>query len=312
VTFINKKIINKLCCPISKKSLFIKKNKLQTLDKKYSYLISDIGVPIFARDLLSTDSERQKIHYDKVAQGYINNLNYPHTIEYTNYLNDEFRKKVDKKDLSNTLELCCGSGELTSVFPHHDIQGVGIDISLNMLSHAKVKNKNHKNFIYIQGDALSIPLKNKSIQSVFIFGGIHHVPNRGKLFSEINRVLKNNGKLYFREPVSDFIIWRAIRTIIYTLSPSLDFKTERPLLWSETVPLLKESGFKIEEWRTYGFIGFCFFMNSDILIVNRLFRFVPGIKCITRFFVKIDALFSKTKIFRYRGLQVIGVARKIK
>ena len=52
-------------------------------------------------------------------------------------------------------------------------------------------------------------------------------------------------------------------------------------------------------------------MNSDILIVNRLFRFVPGIKYITRFFVKIDALFSNTKIFRYRGLQVIGVARKI-
>jgi hypothetical protein len=42
----------------------------------------------------------------------------------------------------------------------------------------------------------------------------------------------------------------------------------------------------LTSWKTYGFLGFCLLMNSDVLIFNRLFRFIPGIRAITRAFAR--------------------------
>jgi hypothetical protein len=90
----------------------------------------------------------------------------------------------------------------------------------------------------------------------------------------------------------------------------LDAETERPLLWNETVPPLEDAGFQLAEWRTYGFLGFCFFMNSDVLIFNRAFRFIPGIRSITRAAVRLDDWTLRIPGLTHAGLQVIGVAEK--
>jgi len=63
---------------------------------------------------------------------------------------------------------------------------------------------------------------------------------------------------------------------------------------------------------TYGFIGFCLLMNSDVLIFNRLFRFIPGIRGITRAFAKLDDWITSRRGWTRRGLQVVGVAEKPK
>ena len=84
------------------------------------------------------------------------------------------------------------------------------------------------------------------------------------------RILKPDGWLYFREPVSDFALWRWIRAVVYRLPPMLDHETERPLLYDETAPVLSASGLSLRHWTTHGFLGFCLFMNSDVLVFNRL------------------------------------------
>ena len=80
----------------------------------------------------------------------------------------------------------------------------------------------------------------ESFDHACIFGGIHHVNDRMALFSEIHRILEPGGRLLYREPVSDFFVWQALRSVIYRLSPALDHKTERPLTYEETVPLLED------------------------------------------------------------------------
>ena len=94
------------------------------------------------------------------------------------------------------------------------------------------------------------------------------------------------------------------------LSPTLDADTERPLLWNETVPVLESAGFEVKVWESCGFFGFCLFMNSDVLIFNRLFRFIPGIRLITRLWTHIDAVTLKIPFLSRSGLQVVGVAEK--
>src|SRR5262249_11422699 len=141
-------------------------------------------------------------------------------------------------------------------------------------------------------------------------GGIHHVPARAQLFAEVARTLKPGGRFIYREPVSDFVLWRALRAIVYRVSPMLDEGTERPLIYDETVPVLEQAGLRSLHYRTHAFIGFCLFMNSDVLFFNRFFRFVPGIRAITRASVRMDEALLTLPGLRRAGLQVVGIAQK--
>ena len=164
--------------------------------------------------------------------------------------------------------------------------------------------------MFIQGDATNLPLDDEIFDNVFILGGIHHVNDRDKLFSEVFRVLKPGGKFFFKEPVSDFFLWRALRAIIYASSSALDSATERPLLYKETVPPLEKAGFTIGAWNTYGFLGYCLLMNSDILVFNRLFQYMPFVRPFTRFMTKVDDLTTKLPGMKKSGLIVSAYAKK--
>lgn len=303
-------VFSKLCCPQTGQPLFCDGKKLINQDSSIKYAISDSGIPLFADTFCSSEAGRQREHYEKVATQYAENLAYPHTKEYMEYLDKVFLDQVDSQDLEEVAEICCGQGELLSFAPGNIGIGVGIDISQSMLEIAKKKHYVHKDFMFVQGDATTLPFNSNSFRSIFMFGGIHHVPDRAALFSEVFRVLKPGGRFYFREPVSDFFLWRWLRAAIYSLSPALDAETERPLLWNETVPLLEKTGFHLVSWKTYGFLGFCFFMNSDVLVFNRLFRFVPGIRTITKIATYIDDITVRLPGLRRAGLQVVGVAKK--
>src|SRR5207237_92271 len=158
---------------------------------------------------------------------------------------------------------------------------IGVDISVSMLETARRQTWQAPAF-FVQGDATTLPLESDAFDHVFMLGGIHHVGARAKLFSEVARVLKPGGRFIFRERVSDFLLWRGLRAMIYRLSPLLDHETEHPLLYRETAPVLEQAGLTLKRWSTHGLVGFCLLMNSDVLVFNRLFRFVPGIRAITR------------------------------
>jgi len=165
-------------------------------------------------------------------------------------------------------------------------------------------------FCFIHADATALPIADGSLDAVFTLVGIHHINNRIQLFRELFRVLKPGGRFYWREPVCDFLLWRLLRAIIYRLSPILDCATERPLRRFETVPCLEQAGFHVTSWRTYGFLGYCLFMNSDVLVFNRLFRFIPGIRTLTRLMTRLDDLMTTLPGLRRAGLQVVGVAER--
>jgi SAM-dependent methyltransferase len=137
------------------------------------------------------------------------------------------------------------------------------------------------------------------------------VPNRVDLFREIRRILKPGGRLYFYEPVDDFWLWRAIRKLVYRLSPGLDHLTEEPLRHARTTAELTAAGLQLKEWNTRGLLGFCLFMNSDILIFNRAFQFVPGIRAITRSACRLDDWLIRRNALKRSGLIALGCAERI-
>jgi ubiquinone/menaquinone biosynthesis C-methylase UbiE len=254
-------------------------------------------------------AEAQRRHYNRIADAYAANLGYLHTQEYMAALDRALEDAIGPGNLGDTAELCCGHGEALKLLGKRISRYTGFDVSENMLA-AAVRIHRHPAASFVQGDATQLPLANACLDTVIVLGGIHHVPDRQALFREISRVLRPGGRLIYREPVSDLWVWRLIRGVIYRVSPMLDSSSERPLTYGETVPVLEAAGLSSQIYETHGFLGFCFFMNSDVLFFNRLFRFLPGIKAITRAAAEFDRRLLSLRFLQRCGLQVIGVAVK--
>jgi len=298
-----------LCCPQTGELLHQAGSSLVSESGQHHYRLNAQDIPLFADQFCSEEAQVQQKHYDTIAHAYVNNLSYPHTLEYMSYLDRVLRETVETESLGTCAELCCGTGEAFALFVDTITQGVGIDVSAAMLANGMhVLDASHLHFV--QGDATQLPLVSQQFDSVIMLGGIHHVPDRQALFAEVFRILKPGGVFIWREPVSDFWLWKWLRAIIYRVSPILDHNTERPLTFDETVPLLEKTGFVMDQWRTCGFIGFCLLMNSDVLFFNRLFRFVPGIRHVTRLFARFDDWCTRLPGMRRAGLQVVGKAHK--
>ena len=280
-----------------------------SMDGTERYPISSSGIVVFGEAWLSDAARAQGEHYDAVAKSYLTNLGYPHTQEYMAYLDRAVLAEIPPASLGLTAELCCGRGEAFVLLGDRIARGVGLDVSVRMLEAARTSLPGPR-YAFIQADATRLPLTEGVFDTVVMLGGIHHIPDRLALFAEIARILKPGGKFFFREPLDDFFLWRLIRKLVYRISPALDHRTERPLRWEETVPVLDRVNLKCTKWRSCGFLGFCLFMNSDVLVFNRLFRFIPGIRWLTRLSTKFDELLLNFSPLRGAGLQVIGVVEK--
>jgi ubiquinone/menaquinone biosynthesis C-methylase UbiE len=256
----------------------------------------------------SESAERQRRHYDRVAERYAANLGYPHTREYMRYLDSEFVGLLPAGRVGVVVELCCGTGEAYALVADRADYALGVDVSVQMLMRAQHR---HPRLRVLQADATRLPLQDGIADMVLIHGGIHHVPDRLGLFREVSRILKRNGRFYFHEPVDDFWLWRLIRKLVYRVSPALDHTTEAPLRKASTFGNLTAAGLRPVAWKTRGLIGFCLFMNSDILIVNRAFRFVPGIRLITRAACRLDDWLSRFRGLESAGLIALGAAEKM-
>jgi ubiquinone/menaquinone biosynthesis C-methylase UbiE len=302
--------VQKLRCPATGQSLRLDGNQLVTPDGARRYPVTETGIARLSGEGDSTAGAAQGEHYDRIAAAYMANLASPPTQEYMAYLDRALVDTVSSSDLSDVVEVCCGHGEGFGLLGDRVSHGVGVDISAQMLEFARGRNVSPRLF-FAQGDATRLPLASDAFSAVLMLGGIHHVPDRVALFREVHRVLQPGGRFFWREPVSDLWIWRWLRAIIYRVSPMLDASTERPLTHEETVPVLEQVGFRVQSWQTYGLLGFCLFMNSDVLVFNRLFGYLPGIRQVTRWSTRLDDWMTRLPWLRRAGLQVIGAAQKV-
>lgn len=300
--------VQRLRCPATGEALHREGEELVSRSGKHRYPVHAGIIPLFAEVPESEAAVRQQAHYEGIAAAYIVNLGYPHTEAYQEEMDRIFLEEVGPERLGAAVELCCGWGEALGLLDDRIDAGLGVDISVSMLEAATARLP--ARFDLLQGDATRLPFADASLDTVLMFGGIHHVPDRLGLFREVARILRPGGRFLWREPVSDFWLWRALRAVVYRVSPTLDAESERPLLFDETEPVLAEAGLELRTWRTLGFLGFCLLMNSDVLVLNRLFRFVPGIRALARAAARFDELCVRLPGMGRAGVQLVGEAVK--
>lgn len=94
---------------------------------------------------------------------------------------------------SLALDVGCSRGFFTSALTFHFDAVIGIDIDRNALGIARTESRAVH---YLIADSLRIPLPDQSVDLVICNHVYEHVPDAGRLFAEIYRVLKTSGVCY--------------------------------------------------------------------------------------------------------------------
>lgn len=169
-------------------------------------------------------TKKIKNWWDNNPQGYGNDLksifnkpNYTDDSNFLNFLNtndENFTKaayfahsnnstpfdKLFPHDLDNkiVLEIGCGLGFHTELLSYKCKKVISIDLSEYAIETTKkrLQIKGIKNVDLYLRSATSIPLENESVDYVWSWGVIHHIPDSDKVVSEISRILKKKGSFY--------------------------------------------------------------------------------------------------------------------
>ena len=109
------------------------------------------------------------------------------------------------KSIHNVLDIGTGTGDfikLISPYFAEDTKITGIDRSEEALAGARLENSSvHVNFIRMEGEKMDFP--DQSFDVVCLSNAMHHLASTEKTFSEMKRVVKNDGWLVIAEIVSD-------------------------------------------------------------------------------------------------------------
>ncbi len=119
-------------------------------------------------------------------------VNYNSTRKTDPYLFERLHKLLSPSTEGIYLDIGCGTGNYTSAFAKKGYQFIGIDPSEEMLTKAKNQNSNSTWKI---GKAENIDLPSESVDGITASLTLHHWQDLDQGFSELNRVLKPNGKI---------------------------------------------------------------------------------------------------------------------
>jgi demethylphylloquinol methyltransferase len=104
------------------------------------------------------------------------------------------------KSGDTTLDLCCGSGDLTFRLARHvgtTGQVYGVDFSANLLNFAQERCKNYypkPSITWLEADVLNLPFDNNYFDAATMGYGLRNVQDIPRSLQEIHRVLKPGAK----------------------------------------------------------------------------------------------------------------------
>ncbi len=90
------------------------------------------------------------------------------------------------------LDIGCGTGNYTCALAGEGMDLVGVEPSVKMLADAKLK---HRGIDWLIGSAEEIPAADQTFDGIVATLTVHHWTNIRKAFIELNRVLKDNGRI---------------------------------------------------------------------------------------------------------------------
>ena len=96
------------------------------------------------------------------------------------------------------LDACCGTGDLAFALERAGARVLGVDFTPEMLQRALAKGAGRA-ARFVAGDALALPLGDRSVDAAAIAVGIRNVADRGRGLGELARVVRPGGTVMVLE-----------------------------------------------------------------------------------------------------------------
>lgn len=140
------------------------------------------------------------------------NINKPmqgHTTEMFKSITQFTKEKLKDKWV---LDIGCGPGRFSDISLNMKANVIALDHSSAIDAAKKNFQKKEADILFIQGDAMKLPIKDGSIDYAFTIGVLHHTPSPYKGTKEAFRVIKKGGEFSLRVyPKKGFYTFPSVR-----------------------------------------------------------------------------------------------------
>ena len=114
-----------------------------------------------------------------------------------------FRKKSSLPEGATILEIGCGRGAgariIYQIFRPRILHASDLDLDMIRKAENYLPPEDRKPIRFLTADVLKLPYNDVSIDAVFGFGVLHHIPDWQSALKEIARVLKPGGTYFLEE-----------------------------------------------------------------------------------------------------------------
>ena len=226
--------INLLCDPWTREELKLVDGEFDgdeivkgKLVGKYEYPIVN-GIPRFVEDEGYSDNFGYQWNRWARIQFEDENIDKPMS-GYTTAMFDKVTKhKMTRLDGKIVLDIGCGPGRFVDVASKRG----GVLVCLDYSSAIDAAKKNFEGVpgerLFVQGDALRLPIKDDVIDYAYSIGVLHHTPSPSRGVKEAARVLKKKGffalSVYRKGGYYDFVIVNLWRKLFKMLRPKFGNK----------------------------------------------------------------------------------------
>ena len=236
-----KHFLHYLCDPENQKDLVLDNAVIVGDDIKSGILRSDIneypiinGIPRFVKNESYSDNFGYQWNRWARLQFEDQNIGGPmhkHTLNMFKSITGFSKENLYGKTV---LDLGCGSGRFTDVVLDMGAIVIALDYSSAIDAAKSNFDQKKSNVLFIQADALKMPIKNISIDACFTIGVLHHTPSPAQGVIEVHRVLKRDGtfaiRVYDKKGFYGYPMVTLWRKIFMQLKPVLKFYP--PLVYS--------------------------------------------------------------------------------
>ena len=152
--------------------------------------------------------EKTKQHFNDIACDYNNSSDFI----FIESMYDVILDEIQKLDGGKVLDVGCGNANLFKFLSEDNYELFGVDFSENMIDEAK--NNCGMKASFSVADAEKLPFDSDTFDIVVCNASFHHYTNPDIVLMEMNRVLKDGGRLLIGDPY----IPNAVRPIINVLT----------------------------------------------------------------------------------------------
>lgn len=155
--------------------------------------------------------------------------------------NELLKKIANEQSRKMVLHIGIAHGHTSRYLAAHNVEVIVSDIEFKYVQ--KAKESIHINKA-VAADIQTLPYRNSSFDAVVCLEVLEHVPDYQNALSEMNRIMKANGKLYLSVPT------RYTELLYKTFNPDwLELCTHLNVFSKEVVfSLVKKYGFQVESY----------------------------------------------------------------